>query len=134
MLKPRRPVLNMATLYQISNDGYSIERWDIDDEPIVIGRSGQAQVSVEDEGLSRRHFLIVPDGDGYIIKDLSSRNGTWVDGRRVFAQKLHHNDRILAGNKLFLFSDPPAVPATVHGSRTGPHGTVMLGALRSALA
>ena len=42
----------MATLYQISNDGYSIERWDIDEESVVVGRSGQAQVSVEDEGLS----------------------------------------------------------------------------------
>jgi pSer/pThr/pTyr-binding forkhead associated (FHA) protein len=124
----------MATLYQISNDGFSIDRWDIDDEPIVIGRGGQAQVSVEDEGLSRRHFLIVPDGDGYIIKDLSSRNGTWLDGRRVFAEKLRHNDRILAGNTLFLFADPPAVPATVQAPRKGPHGTVMLGALRSALA
>ena len=134
MLKPRRPVLNMATLYQISNDGYSIERWDIDEESVVIGRSGQARVSVDDEGLSRRHFLIVPDGDGYIIKDLSSRNGTWLDGRRVFAEKLCHNDRILAGNTLFLFADPPAVPATVRVPRAGPHGTVMLGALRSALA
>jgi pSer/pThr/pTyr-binding forkhead associated (FHA) protein len=124
----------MATLYQISNDGFSIDRWDIDDEPIVVGRSGQAEVSVEDEGLSRRHFLIVPDGDSYIIKDLSSRNGTWLDGRRVFAEKLRHNDRILAGNTLFLFADPPAVPAPVRVPRTGPHGTVTLGALRSALA
>jgi pSer/pThr/pTyr-binding forkhead associated (FHA) protein len=134
MLKSGRPVLNMATLYQISNDGFSLERWDIDDEPIVVGRSGQTQVSVEDEGLSRRHFLIVPDGDGYIIKDLSSRNGTWLDGRRVFAEKLHHNDRILAGKSLFLFADPPAVPATVRMPRTGPHGTAMLRPLRSALA
>ena len=134
MLKPGRPVLNMATLYQISNDGYSIERWDIDEESVVVGRSGQAQVSVEDEGLSRRHFLIVYDGEGYVLKDLSSRNGTWVDGRRVFAEKLHHNDRIRAGNTLFLFADPSEGSATIRGPRTGPHGTVMLGALRSALA
>ena len=124
----------MATLYQISNDGLSLERWDIEDESIVVGRSGQAQVRVEDEGLSRRHFLIVPDGEGYVLKDLSSRNGTWVDGHRVFAEKLHHNDRILAGNTLFLFADPPAVPATIRGPRRGPHGTVMISPLRSALA
>ena len=126
--------MNMATLYQISNDGYTIERWDIDEESVVVGRSGQAHVSVEDEGLSRRHFLIVHDGEGYILKDLSSRNGTWLDGRRIFAEKLHHHDRILVGNTLFLFADPAAVPPTVRGPRKGPHGTVMLTALKSALA
>jgi pSer/pThr/pTyr-binding forkhead associated (FHA) protein len=126
-------VLNMATLYQITNDGYNIERWDIDEESVVVGRGGQAQVSVEDEGLSRRHFLIVQDGQGYLLKDLSSRNGTWMDGRRVLAEKLRHNDRILAGNTLFLFADPPAVPATLREPRSGPHGTVMMSPLKSAL-
>ena len=124
----------MATLYQISNDGYSIERWDIDEDPVVVGRSGQAQISVEDEGLSRRHFLIVYDGEGYVLKDLSSRNGTWLDGRRVFAEKLRHNDRILAGNTLFLFADPVAASPIVRGPRKGPHGTVMLSGLKSAFA
>jgi pSer/pThr/pTyr-binding forkhead associated (FHA) protein len=124
----------MATLYQISNDGFSTERWDIDEESIVVGRSGQAEISIEDEGLSRRHFLIVHDGEGYVLKDLSSRNGTWVDGRRVFAEELHHNDRILAGNTLFLFADPPAVSGTVRVPRRGPHGTVMISQFRPALA
>ena len=78
--------------------------------------------------------MIAREGAGYQIKDLSSRNGTWVGGRRVFAEKLHHNDRILAGNTLFLFADPSEASATIRGPRTGPHGTVMLGALRSALA
>ena len=133
MLKPRRPVLNMATIYQISNDGYSMQRWDIDEESVVVGRSGQVQVSVEDEGLSRRHFRIVHDGEGYVLKDLSSRNGTWVGGRRVFAEKLHHNDRILAGNTLFLFADPPATLATLRKPRSGPHGTVMISAPKPAL-
>ena len=96
----------------------------------MVGRSGQAKVTIEDEGLSRRHFIIVHDADGYVIKDLSSRNGTWVDGRRVFAEKLHHNDCILAGRTLFLFADPPAVSETAGRPRTGPHGTVVLPAPR----
>ena len=96
----------------------------------MVGRSGQAKVSIDDEGLSRRHFLILRDDDGYLIQDLSSRNGTWVEGRRVFAERLHHNDCILAGRTLFLFADPPAVSATVGRPRTGPHGTVVLPAPR----
>ena len=99
-----------------------------------MGRSGQAKVSVEDEGVSRRHFVILRDGEGYVIKDLSSRNGTWVDGRRVFTEKLHHNDSILAGRTIFLFADRLASSTTSAKPQIGPHGTVMLSALRSALA
>jgi pSer/pThr/pTyr-binding forkhead associated (FHA) protein len=113
----------MATLYKLSENGFRAERWDIDQEPVVVGRSGQAKVSIEDEGLSRRHFLISREGENYFIKDLNSRNGTWVDGRRVFAEKLHHNDCIRAGNNLFLFAELPVSSAT---PSKGSHGTVIV--------
>lgn len=99
---------------------------EIDQEPVVVGRSTGAKVSVEDEGVSRRHCLILREGEGYVIKDLSSRNGTWIDGRRVFAGKLCHNDCILVGSTRFLFVDPPASSATHGKGQTGPHDTVMI--------
>ena len=113
----------MATLYQIAEDGSRAERWEINEEPVVVGRSVRAKVSIEDEGVSRRHFLILRDGEDYVIKDLNSRNGTWLDGRRVFAEKLHHDDRILAGRTLFQFAERPVSSATVS---QGPHGTVVV--------
>jgi pSer/pThr/pTyr-binding forkhead associated (FHA) protein len=115
--------MNMATLYKLAENGSRAERWDIDDDPVVVGRSGQAKVNIEDDGLSRRHFLISRDGEGYLIKDLNSRNGTWVDGRRVFAEKLRHNDCIRAGNSVFLFAEPPVAAAMLS---QGPHGTVII--------
>jgi pSer/pThr/pTyr-binding forkhead associated (FHA) protein len=116
----------MATLYQIGSNGSKAEVTGIDQEPVVVGRSAQAKVSVEDEGVSRRHFLVVREGEDYVIKDLSSRNGTWINGRRVFAGKLLHNDCILAGHTRFLFLDPSAASATRGEVQTGPHGTVMI--------
>lgn len=113
----------MATLYQITEDGSRAERWEIDEEPVVVGRSVQAKVNIGDEGVSRRHFLILRDGEDYVIKDLNSRNGTWLDGRRISAEKLHHDDRILAGRTLFLFAEQPVSSATVS---KGPHGTVIV--------
>jgi pSer/pThr/pTyr-binding forkhead associated (FHA) protein len=124
----------MATLFQIGNDGSRAERWEIDEAPVMVGRSRQARVSVADEGVSRRHFLILHEGDDYVIKDLNSRNGTWVDGRRVFSKKLYHNDCILAGRTRFLFAERPAASAMSPEPQMGPHGTVMLSGLRSALA
>ncbi len=118
--------MSMATLYQIGNDGSRAERWELDEGPVLVGRSGQARVNIKDEGLSRQHFLIVREGEGYVIKDLNSRNGTWVDGKRVFAGELHNNDRIQAGHTLFLFADRPAPLSTDGESQIGPHGTVMI--------
>lgn len=115
--------VNMATLYKLSENGSKAERWEIGEQPIVVGRNEHAQVSIEDEGLSRRHFLIAREGEDYVLKDLNSRNGTWVDGRRVFAEKLHHNDCIRAGNHLFLFAAPLVSSATAN---KGPHGTVIV--------
>jgi pSer/pThr/pTyr-binding forkhead associated (FHA) protein len=116
----------MAALYQIDSDGSKAEATGIDQEPVVVGRSAQAKVSVEDQGVSRRHFLVLREGEDYVIKDLSSRNGTWINGRRVFAGKLRHNDCILAGHTRFLFLDPPESLATQGMCQTGPHDTAMI--------
>jgi pSer/pThr/pTyr-binding forkhead associated (FHA) protein len=116
----------MATLYQIKSNGSQAEVMEIDQEPVVVGRSTAAKVSVEDEGISRRHFLVLREGEDYVIKDLSSRNGTWINGRRVFTGKLRHNDCILAGHTRFLFLDPSAASATRGQVQTGPHGTVII--------
>jgi len=118
----------MAELYHIGYDGSRAERWEIEEEPVVVGRSGQAKVSIGDEGLSRRHFLILRDGKDYVIKDLNSRNGTWLAGRRVCAERLHNNDCILAGHTVFLFADRPARSTKAGKLLTGPHGTVMVSA------
>ena len=115
--------MSMATLYQIGEDGSKAERWELSDEPFLVGRSGLAKISIEDEGVSRRHFLIAREGEDYVIKDLNSRNGTWVDGCRIFEEKLHHNVRIQAGRTQFLFADQLALSATVGKPLSGPHGT-----------
>ena len=92
----------------------------------MVGRSGQAQVNIRDEGCRDGTFLIVREGEDYVIKDLNSRNGTWVDGCRVFAEKLHHNDWIVAGRTMFLFADPPGRPAELGQAEAGPHGTAII--------
>jgi pSer/pThr/pTyr-binding forkhead associated (FHA) protein len=122
---------NMTRLYQIGEDGSQAGQWDIREEPLLVGRSSQAQIRLEDEGVSRRHFLIVRDGGDCVIKDLNSRNGTWVDGYRVFAEKLRHNDSILAGRTVFVFADRED-PLLLHHPLRGPHGTVVLSATGEA--
>lgn len=95
----------MASLCLLDDDGSKAMQWELGDAPVAVGRDESADVVIPDESLSRRHFVIVREGGNYLLKDLDSQNGTWVDGQRAGATPLHHHDCILAGRTLFLFSD-----------------------------
>src|SRR5271163_3132066 len=100
----------MARLCLINDDGAVVESWELNGKPITVGRGQAVDVKIHDEGLSRRHFMVTREDEQYILKDLSSRNGTWVDGERAFVVQLKHNDPILAGRTEFRFCERPAVP------------------------
>ncbi len=103
----------MATLCQIGEDGSMTGRWELGSQPFVVGRDETADLHVEDETASRRHAVILREGNHYVIEDLGSQNGTWVDGRRLFSARLSHNAQILIGRTRFAFFDPPATAITV---------------------
>jgi pSer/pThr/pTyr-binding forkhead associated (FHA) protein len=100
----------MATLCLLDDVGLIAKRWELNNEPVSIGRDDSAEVSLDDESLSRLHFMVFRDKDGYAIQDLDSQNGTWVDGKRTHTTKLKHHDCIVAGRTIFLF-DERTLPA-----------------------
>jgi len=67
---------------------------------LVIGREGH--VRVPDEFLSRRHFEVLRDADGAIrVRDLGSRNGTFLNTLPAKNTKVHQGDEITAGVNRF---------------------------------
>jgi len=104
----------MADLYLLAEDGAVAQRWAIGDQPAAVGRDETADITIRDDTLSRRHFLIRREGEAFLIKDLNSQNGTWVGGLRVQGTTLHQNVCIAAGRTLFMFSEHPhqASPAS----------------------
>ena len=50
---------------------------------LIIGRSKLADVTISDRFLSRRHARMFRDGGEWLIEDLGSRNGTYVNGSRI---------------------------------------------------
>ena len=94
----------MARLCLLDENGATAQAWELGDEPLAVGRGDGADVIVEDAALSRVHFTIARNGADFVLTDLSSQNGTWVDGERAGARTLHHHDCILAGRTLFIFN------------------------------
>lgn len=65
--------------------GVMVSRQNVPGERITVGRSSSNSVVVTDEYVEGEHFVAerAPDGSGYIVRDLGSRNGTRVSGRVV---------------------------------------------------
>jgi pSer/pThr/pTyr-binding forkhead associated (FHA) protein len=116
----------MATLCVLGSDGATARQWEIGEVPVTIGRGAFVDVKVDDEGLSRRHFMIAREGEDYLVRDLSSRNGTWVHGHRASAARVRHNDCILAGSTLFRFCQDREAAKLAPQFLSGPHGTEIL--------
>ena len=70
---------------------------------IRIGRDPSNSLAISDLSLSRRHCLLGQVKDGYKIRDLDSRNGTFVNGVAVSERTLNHGDQISVGDSVFLF-------------------------------
>lgn len=66
--------------------------------PVVIGRSPGADIVIGDDFVSGKHARLSPSGDGAILEDLGSTNGTLLNGQRVVgAQTLRSGDSIDIG-------------------------------------
>ena len=65
--------------------------------PIEVGRDPDADLHVEDDLVSRRHVRVTPDGDGAIVEDLNSLNGTFVND-----DEIHVPTRVKPGEDILI--------------------------------
>src|SRR5947209_6790861 len=74
------------------------------DEDVVIGRSADdAEIVLEDDGISRRHCRITRQPDGTVqAADLGSTNGTYFNGARIELATLRDGDKIQLGSTTIL--------------------------------
>jgi serine phosphatase RsbU (regulator of sigma subunit) len=79
---------------------------------ITLGRSRDADLSYpDDSGLSRLHLQFKKSGDGYLIQDLNSKNGTSVNGQRLEAARpLVANDKISCGHLAVVYDAGRSAP------------------------
>ena len=96
------------------------------DDPIVVGRGDGAGLVLDDPSVSRQHARIAFDGAMWSITDLGSRNGTFVDGRRIRGEVLVAAPRVVRvgecvvlplGDVAFDLRPPDVEGTRVIGSR-----------------
>ena len=75
------------------------------DDRITIGRSPEATIMLRDTLISRQHLAIDfnPEVNGYVIQDLKSSNGSFLNGLRITEAPLKESDKILIGNIILRF-------------------------------
>ena len=71
--------------------------------PVVIGRDTAATLCIADASVSRRHSQIEKEDEQFVILDLESLNGTFINDVPVKRRPLQHGDRIRIGDSQFLF-------------------------------
>jgi FhaA, N-terminal domain/FHA domain len=108
--KPKTPVATQAAspvelgvepeIVALVFDG---SRREVKERRIVIGRSRDCDIQLNDANVSRRHAELRQEGASYWVVDLGSTNGLEVNGKRVKRAKLRDGDTITLGSTEITF-------------------------------
>ncbi len=81
----------------VQNPSGQRTRTAIDSLPFLIGRQADNHLALRDNRVSRAHAQIFEENGSYVVEDLNSRHGTWVNGERIARHILRNSDRIEFG-------------------------------------
>lgn len=87
----------------ITANGEAARRFYLDERDHIIGRSAEVDISLLDESISRQHALLVFRREDFILKDLDSKNGTFLNGTSVHECPLRPGDVIQIGKHSLRF-------------------------------
>lgn len=77
-----------------------------DIKKLIIGREPGCHLSLDSSVVSRQHAFIALKWGGYVIKDMDSKNGTFVNGERIEEKSLKDGDEIVFGTLKAIFKNP----------------------------
>ena len=80
---------------------------------LTMGRDSSNTIQITDPFVSSRHIRIEKRSRGYLLRDLQSRNGTFVNGTGVVEAYLENNDKVMVGETLFVFSKLKTQPSAL---------------------
>jgi len=81
-----------------------IKEYPFSKDSMTIGRRETNQIVIDNLAVSAQHARIDKNGDTYILTDLQSTNGTFVNGKRITSHVVQHKDIITIGKHLLFFA------------------------------
>ena len=75
--------------------------------PTTLGRDERSTIVLDSPLASRRHAMLLCEGDAVVLRDLGSSNGSLVNDEKVQHRTLRHGDVITLGEDCFRFLAPP---------------------------
>jgi pSer/pThr/pTyr-binding forkhead associated (FHA) protein len=89
-----------------------VEQVNLEDARVTLGRDLANQIClVDDDAVSGMHAVLERYSSGWALRDLGSRNGTFINGERVTGERpLRSGDRIQIGDTRLVFRDPDSRP------------------------
>ncbi len=112
----------MPLLVLSSKDNQSEEVYQIDKDVVGVGRLPSNDIVLLESSVSRNHFVIKKETDGYYISDNGSSNGTLVNEKKVSGKRrLENRDSIKAGSVVLTYKDDELLAAQ-ESLLSGPGG------------
>jgi C4-dicarboxylate-specific signal transduction histidine kinase len=100
-----KPVYPCLVPFPTKNDSQPIS---LEPGEVTVGRAPSNTIELSHGGVSRVHARISLEDGQQILTDLESRNGTFLNNKRINQSTLSHNDKIFFGNRGFIFLTEPA--------------------------
>jgi len=85
-------------------------RFELEEATVGLGRDPSNGVQLHDTEVSRQHAELRREGNDYVLADLSSSNGSFVNGKAVASHRLSSGDHIQLGGTLMLYTGPSEQP------------------------
>jgi predicted component of type VI protein secretion system len=122
--------------------GEVVGEFPVEKNVCVVGREATCEIHIDNLGVSRTHCQFIKRGQAYVLQDMNSANGTYVNGKRVGEHYLNDGDEILIGKHTMKYkaqgvAQPPASATAAPEADMGDalHTYVMDGAkIRERLA
>lgn len=80
------------------------QRFLLEETLVGLGRVAGNAIQLRDTEVSRKHAVLEQSGEAFVLRDLNSSNGTFVNGKRVHEKQLETGDRVQMGRTLLLYT------------------------------
>jgi diguanylate cyclase (GGDEF)-like protein len=89
-------------------------RYLLGDEVQILGRGAEASIALDAESVSRRHARVSHVSGGFVLEDMGSTNGSFVNDRRIDRCRLANGDLLRIGGVILKFLSGSDIEASYH--------------------